>query len=244
MAFNVDDYITNTLHLTTRQHGAYILLICAAWKAKGVLPGADAALMATAKLTPKEWREDGPILKAFLTRRGDEWIHERVMFEWNEAQSLIAAKSNAGRKGARKRWHGRTNGSAMPAEKQSQCPEQWQNDAHLQEHLQQVTTTESVANSARTRASQSGRAVLITEEWQPDEALIGQLRKGRPDLVGKLFDDRMQDFRLWCREKATTSHDPAATWLGFMRKTKTQEAVEGEDWNSRRIRLAREAVRQ
>ena len=110
MAFSVDDYVSNTLHLTTRQHGGYILLICAAWKAKGFLPGTDAGLMAIAKLQPKEWKDDGPILKGFLTRRGDAWVHERVEFEWNDARALIDAKSKAGKEGARKRWHGRASG--------------------------------------------------------------------------------------------------------------------------------------
>lgn len=113
MAFNVADYVANTLHLTTRQHGGYILLICAAWNGKGFLPGTDEGLRAIAKLSPREWKDDGPALKAFLTRRGEAWVHERVEFEWNDAQSLIAAKSKAGKEGARKRWQGRGNGKPM-----------------------------------------------------------------------------------------------------------------------------------
>jgi uncharacterized protein YdaU (DUF1376 family) len=120
MAFNPADYVTNTLHLTTRQHGGYILLICAAWAGKGVLPGTDAGLMAIAKLSAKEWREDGEALKSFLTRRGDVWVHERVEFEWKDAQSLIAAKSKAGREGARKRWQGRANDKPMAVPSQTQ----------------------------------------------------------------------------------------------------------------------------
>ncbi|MDZ4739896.1 MAG: DUF1376 domain-containing protein, partial [Alphaproteobacteria bacterium] len=115
MAFNVSDYTANTLHLTTRQHGGYILLICAAWAGKGVLPGADASLMAIAKLSPKEWAADAEIIKAFLTRRGETWVHERVEYEWLDAQALIKAKSAAGKEGARRRWAGRSNGKPMAA---------------------------------------------------------------------------------------------------------------------------------
>lgn len=113
MAFNVADYTANTLHLTTRQHGAYILLICAAWSGKGALPGTDQGLMAIAKLSPKEWAVDGDVIKAFLTRRDDVWVHERVEFEWLDSQALIKAKSAAGKEGARRRWAGRTNGKPM-----------------------------------------------------------------------------------------------------------------------------------
>lgn len=128
MAFNPADYTSNTLHLTTRQHGGYILLICAAWSARGHLPGTDAALMAITKLGKREWVEDGPVLKTFLTSTADGWMHERVAFEWQDAQALIDAKSKAGKKGARNRWHGRGTGNAMAlpcdSQKQTDNPQQ------------------------------------------------------------------------------------------------------------------------
>lgn len=240
MAFNVADYVANTLHLTTRQHGGYILLICAAWNGKGFLPGTDDGLRAIAKLTPKEWREDGPALKAFLTRHPDgSWLHERVAFERNESELRIEAKRKAGAEGARRRWNGRGNGKpiAVPSQPQRQT------DAHLQEHLQEpVTTTPSVANSAPVGASHTPRAQLITEDWEPTEADLIALRKERPDLIGALYDARMRDFRDWCAAQATRSFNPVATWRGFMRKTKTADSH--ETFDQRRIRLGMEALRQ
>jgi len=217
MAFNVDDYVTNTMHLTTRQHGAYILLICAAWKARGVLPGADAALMTTARMTPKEWREDAPILKAFLTRRGDAWVHERVEFEWKDAQALIAAKSRAGKAGARKRWEGRGNGTAMA----DACQEQQQSDAPIPQPVPNRPSSKilCVSQSAPAGATQP-QAQRIGEDWIPSEAAIATLRSTMPWLTGALYDERMQDFREWCRAKAVTTADPEATWSSFMRKTR------------------------
>ncbi len=90
----------------------------------------------------------------------------------------------------------------------------------------------------------TGRAQLITEAWQPSDAAIAALRKGRPDLVGKLYDDRMQDFREWCSANATMSHNAEATWSSFMRKTRLahNETVEGETHDQKRIRLAKEAI--
>lgn len=139
--FNVGDYLSNTLHLTARQHGGYILLICAAFKARGALPGSDVALASIAKLSPREWREDGDTLKAFLTRQGDEWVHERVLFEWNEAQSRTEAKSAAGKMGAAKRWQGRAKGKSMAPPSGSHR----QNDTHLQ---QQEPPSEPIGSDA------------------------------------------------------------------------------------------------
>jgi uncharacterized protein YdaU (DUF1376 family) len=216
MAFNVDDYVTNTMHLTTRQHGAYILLICAAWKAKGVLPGVDAALMATAKLTPKEWREDAPILKAFLTRRGDAWVHERVEFEWKDAQALIAAKSRAGKAGARKRWDGRSNGAAMADASQ----EQRQSDAPSPEPVPNPPASKNlcVSQSAPVGATHT-KLLMDWEGWKPSAAAIEALRTTHPWLTGDMFDARQRDFADWCRSHAVTSSDPDSTWSSFMRKT-------------------------
>lgn len=214
---NPGKYLKNTLHLTTRQHGGYWLLILAAFEGCGVLPGTDAGLMAITKLDGRAWKEDGPVLKAFLARRGDEWIHEYVMFEWNEAQARIAAKSEAGKIGAKKRWQGRGrgNGSAIAVA----SVRQWQNDAHLQlqEH---ETTTPCVTTTARDRATHTGRVGLVPLDWEPSEADLTALRKGRPDLVGDWYTTRMQDFRDWCASAAVTSHDVAATWRGFMRKSR------------------------
>src|SRR6185295_2726585 len=113
----------------------YWLLILAAFEGGGVLPGTDAGLMAITRLQPKEWKDDGPVLKAFLARRGEEWIHEYVMFEWNEAQLRIEAKRSAGAAGARKRWQGRSNGPANATATSKPIadpsPSQKQNDAQL-----------------------------------------------------------------------------------------------------------------
>lgn len=165
MAFNVNDYVSNTLHLTARQHGGYILLICAAWKCKGQLPGNDATLMATAKLTAKEWATDGDVLKAFLTRRGDVWVHERVEFEWHDSKAIIAAKSRAGKEGAKRRWNGKGNGSAIADASSSH----WQTDAPVPEPLPNPLHKDSPDSTAPASASPHGppRAPLPdTAKWK------------------------------------------------------------------------------
>lgn len=208
-------YLKNTLHLTTRQHGAYWLLIMAAFENRGYLPGTDQALAAIAKLTAKEWREDGETLKAFLTRDGDRWIHEFAKHQREDAEARVAAKASAGRKGAHKRWNGRGNGGAMAAPSNSQ----WQTDAQRQEQVQEqppALKIPCVADSAPAGASASGRARLIAEDWNPTDADIAHLRKSRPDLTGAYFDERMNAFRLWCKSKAVWTHDEASTWLQFM----------------------------
>lgn len=226
-------YLKNTMHLTTRQHGAYWLLIMAAFEARGVLPGTDQGLMAITRLSTKEWREDGDVLKAFLTRDGDRWVHEFAKHQREDAEARVAAKSSAGKKGAHKRWNGRANGSAMAEPSISHR----QTDAQIQKQIQEhssVSTTSTVTPSAADAARQSGaapRAKLIWDDWTPSEQAVANLRKGRPDLIGALYDERMQDFREWCRAKAVTSHDIEATWSSFMRRTKVPAEPSRKPWD-------------
>jgi uncharacterized protein YdaU (DUF1376 family) len=205
-------YLKNTLHLTTRQHGGYWLLIMAALENEGRLPGADAALASVAKLDAKGWKEDGDTLKAFLTREGDHWVHEYAAHLCADVRSRIDAKSKAGKVGAAKRWQGRANGKPMADASDSQ----WQNDAQQQEHLQEpVTTTPSVTTSAP-----AARAQLLTEKWEPTESEVKDLRAELSWINDDLWASRMKQFRDWCDANATRTFNPAATWRGFMRQTR------------------------
>jgi uncharacterized protein YdaU (DUF1376 family) len=60
MAFYVGDYVKNTLKLTTRQHGAYLLLIMACWQDGGSVDSDDETLATITKLAMKDWLRAGP----------------------------------------------------------------------------------------------------------------------------------------------------------------------------------------
>ena len=84
MPLYVADYRRDTAHLSTAEHGAYLLLIMHYW-ATGGLPDDDRQLARIACMTNSEWRRTRPIVQAFFF---DGWKHKRIEFELTEAARI------------------------------------------------------------------------------------------------------------------------------------------------------------
>jgi uncharacterized protein YdaU (DUF1376 family) len=74
MPLYVGDYLGDTGHLTTTQHGAYLLLMMHYWR-KGELPDDDRQLSKIAKLPLKTWCEYRATLQDFFY---EGWKHKRI----------------------------------------------------------------------------------------------------------------------------------------------------------------------
>lgn len=57
-----DAYLGDTVHLTTIEHGAYLLLLMCMWRSNGTLPNNDKLLARYSKLSPSQWKRIKPIL--------------------------------------------------------------------------------------------------------------------------------------------------------------------------------------
>src|SRR5471032_2686690 len=104
MPIFVGDYHCETAHLTTRQHGAYLLLLMAAWMAGGSLVDDDARFAVITRLGRDEWAEDRAALAELFTVADGAWKHERLIEELAFAADNKQKKSSAGSKGAARRW--------------------------------------------------------------------------------------------------------------------------------------------
>jgi uncharacterized protein YdaU (DUF1376 family) len=96
MPLHIGDYFRETRHLTTEQHGAYLLLIFEYWS-KGCLPDDEAQLARIAGFSAAKWRANKPVIQAFFH---DGWHHERIDDELSKARNL----ANKRRDAANARW--------------------------------------------------------------------------------------------------------------------------------------------
>ena len=98
MPLNVGDYLADTGHLSTTQHGAYLLLLMHYWRKRG-LPEDDKQLAAIAKLPLRIWLDNKETLQAFFF---SGWLHKRVESELEKRANVSAKRAVAGSRGGLK----------------------------------------------------------------------------------------------------------------------------------------------
>jgi uncharacterized protein YdaU (DUF1376 family) len=95
MPLYVGDYLRDTGHLNTAQHGAYLLLIMHYWQ-HGGLPKSESELAAIARVPIRKWRVLSVPIKVLFD---DDWTHRRVDKELAKTDRAIMQRRLAGRVG-------------------------------------------------------------------------------------------------------------------------------------------------
>jgi uncharacterized protein YdaU (DUF1376 family) len=162
MPLYIGDYLGDTGHLTTTQHGAYLLLMMHYWR-KGEIPDDDKQLCKITKMPLKIWIEYRPIIQDFFC---DGWRHKRIDEEIAKMMKTSAARSAAGYKGGITSALGRMKleNASVSKHVSSQAnarPGLTRAEArHNHSHSHNITYTSSVA--AR-EALQNGEALLADQ---------------------------------------------------------------------------------
>ncbi|MGD0851259.1 YdaU family protein [Bradyrhizobium sp.] len=95
MPLYVGDYLGDTGHLTTAQHGAYLLLMMHYWR-KGELPDDNRQLSKITKLPLRTWCEYRATLQDFFH---EGWKHKRIDAELAKMVRVSEKRAIAGQKG-------------------------------------------------------------------------------------------------------------------------------------------------
>ena len=104
MQLYIADYLADTLHLSTVEHGAYLLLLMNYWQTGKPLPDNDKRLANIAKLTLTEWMEHRDTLAEFFIVADGVWVQKRMEIDLDKVRAKSEKAQFAGRLSAVKRW--------------------------------------------------------------------------------------------------------------------------------------------
>jgi len=95
----VADYLGDTRHLSTTQHGAYLLLLMCMWRADGDLPNDDGQLARMAGLTVRGWLNIRDGVMALFTVADGRVTQKRLAAELLKCKSKTEKRMCAGKAG-------------------------------------------------------------------------------------------------------------------------------------------------
>lgn len=194
MPIYIGDYLADTMHLNTTEHGAYLLLIFAYWRTGKPLADDDRLLAGICKASAKQWRDLRPTLSRFFSVGEGEWRHKRI-----EAELVSASDGYAKRRAAAmQRW---SKADAL----------------HEQPHPQPHSSLRDDKPPVGPHDGKSKRGSRLPAGWQPDEqdrefaeslgldaastaASFRDYWLAKPSNATKL--DWSATWRVWCRRSA------------------------------------------
>lgn len=183
MQLYVADYLADTMHLTTEEHGAYLLLIFNYWQTGKPIPVSRLARIT--RLSNDRWTDVERSLGEFFNERDNEWVHDRIERDLEavhatQTQRIAAGKASAeARKQAAKARPARSrNARSTPVEiplneNSTNKEEKRREEIQLPPPLHAQDEFDS-----RTKFS-------MTESWQPTEKSFAAVMKlnGMPDTA-------------------------------------------------------------
>lgn len=101
MPLYIGDYMADTMHLNTEQHGAYLLLLLTAWNRGGRLPDDDAQLALICRADKKTWSRIRDVVLPFFDKQDGALVQRRLMAEYENAVRVHDTKKANGAKGGR-----------------------------------------------------------------------------------------------------------------------------------------------
>lgn len=168
-----DAYLADTGHLTTIEHGAYLLLLMAMWRNDGWLPNDDKLLARYARLTPCQWKRVRSVIMGFMDASSDRITQSRLTDELSAVKQVRESrKTSAKARWLKKRETGRANASAKPV----------QNDA-IPTNIHNTSTNVDVA---RKRAPLTD---LLEYEFSEDDRKLIRERGHDPDRIIRRIKD-------------------------------------------------------
>lgn len=101
MQLYVADYLGDTRHLTTEQHGAYLLILMTMWRSGGRLQNDAKKLARITGCTPSRWARIAAEVMEFFDVQGGDITNPRLVLELEKASEKSIQRANAGSLGGK-----------------------------------------------------------------------------------------------------------------------------------------------
>lgn len=196
LPFFGDAYLADTTHLTTEEHGAYFLLLLAAWRQPDcALPDDDRKLARIAGLTPRKWKAIKPTIMDFWTAENGRIFQSRQRRE----RAWVDQKSEHNRQAAEARWNGQPAENKQGGGKRSQSK---RNAPPPPPHKTREAKASLVSREAPLPADfvpvLTPAAQRVVDGWPPG-LFEKQLERFRDHAAthGRLAKDWQAAFRTW-----------------------------------------------
>lgn len=175
----VGDYLADTQHLSTQEHGIYMLLIMHYWR-NGPLPDDKRKVLRISGVS--RYTNCLPILEEFFTLSEGRWRHKRIDLELQKNQEYRELRAKAGKAGANARWK-KGNGKRIANASDSQCK---RNGTHTHTHTQEEKyifhgrVFRLTGKSVQTLTEEMGTTqnLLIQEAQQADQYYDARIADG------------------------------------------------------------------
>lgn len=201
----VADYLADTIHLTTEEHGAYLLIIFNYWQTGKPIP--ESRLAAITKLSPERWESARETLSEFfnITDAG-LWLHERIDEDLEKVRAKSIKASRAGKRSAEKRASQVIDNNDDSNERSTNVPTNVQHTSERTfNHTDTEADTEADTDKTKTPMSSATRSdpipvqaiVNLYHEKLPNLPKVAKMTKAREGYIKQRWREDMGSLDQW-----------------------------------------------
>lgn len=226
MPFLVQKYLADTMHLSTEQHGAYLLLLIHAWMNDGALPIDADKLRRISRMDRDAWSAQKDDVLAFFHEQDGMLRQKRLDIELARAKENVQQRSAAGKASAAKRAaqrEGQRSGNEEPTTYATTVDSDVATGAPTNDQRdgQQtgipiptpVLLKKNVPRAPAQRSKQKPAQTLIPDDFGLSERVKDwATKKG----FGQL-EEHLESFKLKAASKGYLNVDWDATFMGAIR---------------------------
>lgn len=180
MQFYPGEYLADTAHLTTEEHGAYLLLLFNYWQRGKALDNSNDRLASVTRLSNDRWNGVKGVLKEFFEVDGDTWIHKRIERDLEDFRASLEQKRNAGKASAEKRY-----GKTTSVERSLQHPLQQTLNDKTRQYKKRKEDIQASPKSIKHKHGQFQNVLLTDEEYA---RLSEKYQTDLPDMISHLSE--------------------------------------------------------